>query len=494
MQAFLIFPHTLFYDETLYENSNSLFIIEEYLFFRQYAFHKQKLVFHRATMKSFAFWAEKFIRVHYMECFENELHVKTALQTIKSKGFETIKTFEPEDEWLKKRIIKVCEQLDLKLQFTENPLFINTLAENKTYRESHPNYFQTEFYIQQRKTNNILLEFDKKPSGGKWSFDAENRKKIPKAHVIPNRKETIENEFVLEAKNYVSTYFQNNPGTLTHFDYTVTPKDAENKMKEFFETYFDFFGTFEDAILQKESKIYHSILSPYLNIGILSPLKVLNEAIDFASKNNIPINSLEGFVRQILGWREFIRYVYTFENVKQRTTNFWGFKRKIPTSFYTGETGIIPIDDCIKKNLTNGYNHHIERLMILGNFMLLCEFHPDEVYRWFMEMYIDSYDWVMVPNVYAMSQFADGGTMTTKPYISGSNYIIKMSDYSKGTWSEIWDALFWRFLIKYKNVFQSNMRMRMLISTYDKFPEEKKQNLMELADQFLGSLDKQIAN
>jgi deoxyribodipyrimidine photolyase-related protein len=127
--------------------------------------------------------------------------------------------------------------------------------------------------------------------------------------------------------------------------------------------------------------------------------------------------------------------------------------------------------------------------MILGNFMLLCEFDPDEVYRWFMEMYIDSYDWVMVPNVYAMSQFADGGTMTTKPYISGSNYIIKMSDYKKGEWSETWDALFWRFLIKYKAVFQSNIRMNMLISTYEKFPEEKKQNLIDKAEKFLKSFD-----
>ncbi|MFN5417437.1 MAG: cryptochrome/photolyase family protein [Flavobacteriia bacterium] len=494
MQAFLIFPHTLFYDQTHYENCNSLFIIEEYLFFRQYAFHKQKLVFHRATMKYFASWVENFVSVKYIESLENDLHIKNVLISIKNQGFKSIKTFEPEDEWLKKRIIKACTSLNLEINIIESPLFINSLQENENYRESHKNYFQTEFYIHQRKTKNILLEFDKKPSGGKWSFDAENRKKIPKEHVIPNRKETIENEFVLEAKNYVSTYFQNNPGTITDFQYAVTPEEAELKMKEFFKTYFDFFGTFEDAILQKESKIYHSILSPYLNTGILSPLKVLNEAIDFASKNNIPINSLEGFVRQILGWREFIRYVYSFENVKQRTTNFWGFKRKIPASFYTGETGILPLDDCIKKNLSSAYNHHIERLMIIGNFMLLCEFDPDEVYRWFMEMYIDSYDWVMVPNVYAMSQFADGGTMTTKPYISGSNYIIKMSDYSKGPWSEIWDALFWRFLIRYKVVFQSNIRMKMLISTYDKFPEEKKQNFNDKAERFLQSVEKQNIN
>ena len=141
---------------------------------------------------------------------------------------------------------------------------------------------------------------------------------------------------------------------------------------------------------------------------------------------------MEGFIRQVLGWREFIRAVYQRENVKQRTRNYWGFTRKIPASFWTGTTGIVPVDDVIKKVLKSGYAHHIERLMILGNFMLLCEFDPDEVYRWFMELFIDSYDWVMVPNVYGMTQFADGGLMTTKPYISGSNYIMKMSNYEKG--------------------------------------------------------------
>ena len=165
-----------------------------------------------------------------------------------------------------------------------------------------------------------------------------------------------------------------------------------------------------------------------MNVGFISPNKVISRSIDFSNKNNIPINSTEGFVRQILGWREFIRGVYISKGSYERSLNFWKFKRKIPVSFYTGNTGIEPIDISIKKVLKTGYLHLIERLMVLGNFMLLCEFDPDEVYRWFMELFIDSYDWVMVPNVYGMSQFADGGLMSTKPYISGSNYIYKMSD------------------------------------------------------------------
>ena len=204
---------------------------------------------------------------------------------------------------------------------------------------------------------------------------------------------------------------------------------------------------------------------------------------------NTPLNSVEGFIRQIIGWREFIRGVYVCKGTEERNKNYWNFKRKIPKSFYDGSTGIDPVDDTIIKVKNTGYGNHIERLMILGNFMLLCEFDPNEVYRWFMEVFIDSYDWVMVPNVYGMSQFADGGLMSTKPYISSSNYIIKMSDYKKGSWSEIWDGLFWTFMDKQREFFKTNPRMRMLISSFDKMNPIKKEKLLVDADNFLNNLD-----
>jgi deoxyribodipyrimidine photolyase-related protein len=154
-----------------------------------------------------------------------------------------------------------------------------------------------------------------------------------------------------------------------------------------------------------------------------------------------------------------------------------------------GTTGIVPVDDAIQKLRKTAYNHHIERLMILGNFMLLCEFDPDEVYKWFMEMYIDAYDWVMVPNVYGMTQFADGGIMTTKPYISGSNYIRKMSNYPKGVWEEIWDALFWRFMHVHRSFFLKNPRLGMLIKSFDKMPKEKQHKLITTANNYLEKLN-----
>ena len=250
------------------------------------------------------------------------------------------------------------------------------------------------------------------------------------------------------------------------------------------------FGPYEDAVVKDERVLNHSLLSPLINSGLLSPKFIINESIRFYKKYNIPLNSCEGFIRQIIGWREFIRGVYEIKGSYERTHNFWNFSRKIPESFYNGTTGIEPVDDSIKKVIKSAYSHHIERLMVIGNFMLLCEFDPDEVYRWFMELYIDAYDWVMVPNVYGMSQFADGGLMSTKPYISGSSYILKMSDYKKGKWCEVWDGLFWNFMNKQREFFVKNPRMRMLISSFDKMDESKRNIHLENAESFLKNLDK----
>jgi deoxyribodipyrimidine photolyase-related protein len=215
---------------------------------------------------------------------------------------------------------------------------------------------------------------------------------------------------------------------------------------------------------------------------------VINEIIKAFKERNIAINNIEGFIRQVIGWREFIQLIYQQSGSMQRTKNFWEFKNPMPKEFYTGETGILPVDDAIKKVLATGYNHHIERLMILGNFMLLCEIHPDAVYQWFMELYVDAYDWVMVPNIYGMSQFSDGGLMTTKPYISGSNYIIKMSDYKKGPWQKTWDGLFWRFLIKNADVFSKNPRWMMLIKSWGKMETRKKEEHLYEAENFLNKI------
>jgi deoxyribodipyrimidine photolyase-related protein len=201
--------------------------------------------------------------------------------------------------------------------------------------------------------------------------------------------------------------------------------------------------------------------------------------------SDAPLNSKEGFIRQVLGWREFILKIYLKEGKFQRTNNHFGHSKKLPDSFYNASTGVDPIDDVVEKVSRNAYAHHIERLMVLGNYMLLNEYDPDDIYRWFMEMFIDAYDWVMVPNVYGMSQYTDGGGITTKPYISSSNYLRKMSNFPKGEWCEIWDALYWRFIAKHQEGFIHNPRMRMMVSHWQKKNAISQKDLLQRAENFL---------
>jgi deoxyribodipyrimidine photolyase-related protein len=363
------------------------------------------------------------------------------------------------------------------------------------FQDGRKQYFQTDFYVWQRKRLQCLLEPNGSPLGGKWTFDADNRQRFPKHEKVPVLQWPATNSFIAEADAYVNKYFSDNYGSIdNNIHYPCTFDDAAKWLQQFLQHRFEKFGVYEDAMAQEASFLFHSVLTPMLNIGLLQPQQVLDATLQFAAAHSIPLNSLEGFVLQIIGWREFIRMVYERKGRYQRTRNYWGFTRKIPRSFWEGNTGIHPVDTVIKKLLSTGYNHHIERLMVLGNFFLLCEFDPDEVYRWFMEMYVDAYDWVMVPNVYGMTQFADGGLMTTKPYISGSNYLMKMGDWEKGPWQQIWDSLFWRFMHVHRDFFSGNPRLGMLLKTFDKMDAGKREHLLQTAESFLSSLDKQTAH
>jgi deoxyribodipyrimidine photolyase-related protein len=225
-----------------------------------------------------------------------------------------------------------------------------------------------------------------------------------------------------------------------------------------------------------------------LNIGLLTPRYVIDTTLAYAATHNVPIASLEGFVRQIIGWREFIRASYEVDGRMMRGKNFFLHTRTLTPKWWQGTTGIVPLDTMIGRALAYGYTHHIERLMVAGNLMLLSGLHPDEVYRWFMGLYIDAYDWVMVPNVYGMSQFADGGSFATKPYISGAAYIKKMSNYPKGDWEAIWTALYWNFIATHKNVFLQNHRLSMMPRLLEKMTKETRTGHENLATTWLESL------
>jgi deoxyribodipyrimidine photolyase-related protein len=489
--AALVFPHQLFKSVNELKRFSDIFFVEEALFFNQYNFHIQKLIFHRASMKAYEKSLKKLgIRTHYIESVDERSDIRKLIQWLKQNDFIKAWTYEPADDWLSSRVRNSCSRLGIELKISPTPSFITPDHTADEFFEERKKYHQSDFYIFQRKRLEILLDTSGKPTGGKWSYDAENRMKYPQ-NVTPAEVQFPDrNEFIEEAEKYVFEKFPHNPGDKNIKQrYPVTRKEAEEWLWNFLENRFNGFGTYEDAIVSDGFLLNHSLLSPLLNCGLLQPDLVLSNVMAYAGKNDIPLNDLEGFIRQLMGWREFVYTVYRREGRKQRAGNFFQFDHSMPNAFYTATTGVKPVDDAIIKVLKTGYNHHIERLMILSNFMLLCEINPNDVYKWFMELYIDAYDWVMVPNVYGMGQFADGGLMCTKPYISGSNYVLKMSDYKKDeTWTKIWDSLFWRFMHIHRGKLLKNPRVGMLISSFDNRPDDEKKKLLDFANRYLEKL------
>ncbi len=490
-QINLIFPHQLFEESPLFANHYPVWLVESYLFFNQYAFHKQKLLFHRASMRYYADYLRKRgYAVHYIERHEPGSEIRTLIPALNQQGVKVIHYIDPTDDWLSRRLVQASEKAGVELKSHQTPLFLNSVNDlAEFFKPDKKQFSQTDFYKKQRKKRNVLLTDDQKPFGGKWTYDADNRKKYPKKKQPPSVSHPAADKYFLQAIDYVKNHYSENPGSIPEKPlYPHTHQSAKKWLYDFLKERFAEFGPYEDAIVKDAHFLHHSVLTPMMNVGLITPAEVLETTLKYGRDNDIPINSTEGFIRQIMGWREFMRGLYQFQGRNMRTRNFWNFHRNIPPSFYDGTTGIEPVDVTIKKLLKTGYLHHIERLMILGNFMLLCEFHPDEVYRWFMELFIDAYDWVMVPNIYGMSQFADGGLMATKPYISGSNYIMKMSDFGKGDWQATWDGLFWRFMDVHRDFFTGNPRLNMLIRTFDKMDAVKKAQHLENAEKYFNNL------
>ena len=478
MFAALVFPHQLFAAHPAIEHGRPVFLVEDSLYFgndphHPIAFHKQKLVLHRASMMAYA--DELRSQGHSVEIIDSFQNRLPAVLT-------DLHLAEPHDFILEKRLRRFAEKGGIRLHIHPTPAFISPpeFLEEHIARRKKP--FMATFYQAQRKRMGILVDADGNPEGGQWSFDEDNRKKLPKNHTPPEAPASQPNPYVTEAIAWVEKKFPDNLGSTANFRYPVTRADAKAWLVEFIDKRFADFGAYEDAISTQHAFINHSVITPVLNIGLLTPQEIIDAAL---AKKGIPLNSLEGFVRQIIGWREFMHGIYKHRGVAIRNTNFFEHTRPIPKSFYDATTGIPPIDRIIRQLHDEAYCHHIERLMILGNFMLLCRFDPDAVYMWFMEFFIDAYDWVMVPNIYGMSQFADGGTFTTKPYISGSNYVLKMSDEKPGAWTETWDALFWIFVADNQELFLKNPRSSMMARTWQKFSAEKQNHLRAAAEDFL---------
>ena len=483
--ATLIFPHQLFENHPAIAQGRAIFLAEDPLIFGNdhhypVAFHKQKLVLHRASMQAYA--DELRDLGHHVNPVPHTTRYRDALP----ENLTDLHLAAPHDFILEKRLRTFAAERGIVLHIHPTPAFLSPADFLQQHIAEKKKPFMASFYQAQRKRMGILIDDEGGPTGGQWSFDEANRKKLPKGFKCPASPEMSRNHYVENACDHIQRHFPNNLGSLDSFRYPVTRADARAWLATFISQRFENFGDYEDAISTQHAFIHHSVLTPMLNIGLLTPQEVIDAVL--STRRKILINSLEGFIRQIIGWREFMHGIYKHRGSEIRTTNFFNHTRPIPKSFYDATTGIPPIDRIIRQLHDEAYCHHIERLMLLGNFMLLCRFDPRAVYQWFMEFFIDAYDWVMVPNVYGMSQFADGGTFTTKPYISGSNYVMKMSDEKKGPWTETWDALFWTFVGDHQELFLKNPRSSMMARNWQKFSSEKQDGLRGVADDFLKSL------
>lgn len=472
--AALIFPHQLHAHSPIFSRTvNTYYLVEEYLFFKQYAFHKIKLTWHRATMYFYAeYLKSQNCKVEYIPSSDNKSDIRNLMAYLHEAGYRHIITINPTDDWLEKRIQSACIKHKLNLEFIKNPLFLTSeehLVEYETDLKGKNIFHQHSFYVYFRKKFDLLLHPNGTPLHGKWSFDAENRKKLPKG-IKPPDLPLYSNAFWKKAKNEIEKEFKSNPGILADYSpFPLTFDDAKNHLEYFINYSLSGFGPYQDAIDFRSPFLFHSNLSCVLNNGMLDVREMLGTILEYAEQ--IPENrfsSIEGFVRQIIGWREYIRWIYLRIGTRQRNSNFWKFEKGRAENFFEFASKAEPFRLVLEKIQKYAYAHHIERLMLLGNAMLLFRVHPDEVYEFFMTHFIDAYDWVMVPNVYGMSQFADGGMMSTKPYICSSNYILKMSSLKKDEWCEVLDALYWSFVHDYKEYFRKNPRMSVMVSQLEK--------------------------
>ena len=392
--------------------------------------------------------------------------------------------FEIEDHFLERRIDALVEEHSLERCVLRSPMFLCSRDAFDEYLDASGKPFMASFYKRQRHTLGLLMNGDE-PLGGRYSFDSENRRKLPKDLVLPDLPNVARSRHADAVIALVRERFEDHPGDARDLWLPTTRRSALAWLRRFLEERLECFGPYQDALSGRSATTFHSVLTPMLNMGLITPDEVVERALETADEREIPLNSLEGFVRQVVGWREFVRGIYHRYDAEQSRRNFFGHERRLTDHWYEGTTGIVPLDRAIERVVRLGWNHHIERLMVTANLMTLCEIEPREAHRWFMEMYVDSSDWVMGPNVYGMGLYSDGGIFATKPYICGSNYLLRMSDDKRGDWCDVVDGLYWRFIDRHRSFFAGNPRLALMPKALDRLDEARRERLFERAAEFL---------
>jgi len=398
-------------------------------------------------------------------------------------------------EW---RLFDALDTLPLQVRVLPDDRFIASLAEFDDWAEGRKELRMEYFYRLMRRKTGLMMDGDD-PAGGKWNFDHDNRKPAQADMLRSGPMQFTPDDVTEEVLALVERRFDNNFGTLRPFNFAVTRTQALCALDHFVKHLLEGFGDYQDAMLRDDQFLHHSLLSPYINVGLLNPLEVCQRVEQAWKDGHVPINAAEGFIRQIIGWREYVRGIYFREGPDYTARNVLGHDRALPRMYWGGETRMNCMAHAIGQTGDEAYAHHIQRLMVTGNFALLAGIAPAEVHEWYLAVYIDAYEWVEAPNVIGMSQWADGGIIASKPYVSSGNYINKMSDYcgdcaysvkdKTGATSCPFNTLYWHFLDRHRDQFQGNYRMGMIYRTWDKMDEERRAEVLKTADDFLHRMD-----
>ena len=487
MKLFLILGNQLFNTKYLKEYSEFTFYMsEDYGLCTFQKHHKLKILLFLSSMRSYRDELRaKKIKLIYNDCNKEfkTSYEKKLERVIKEKKIKEVNFFEIEDKFFEKRLKLFLLKKKINFKEIKSPMFLMNREEFKNYLSKNKKPFMANFYKIVRTKMSLLMNKNGTPKGNKWSFDEENRKKLPNSIKIPEISKIKETKDTLILKRFINSNFKDHPGNTDKFWFPTTRKDAIKWLDEFLKDRIKLFGDYEDAVTDKSNTVFHSALSPLINLGLITPEEIIEKLRKI--ENKVPMNSLEGYIRQIIGWREFMRGIYQNYDQRLEKTNFFNHKRKMKKTWYEGTTGLDPLDHAINNAKNYGWSHHIERLMILANIMNLCEINPKQVYKWFMEMFVDSSDWVMAPNVYGMGLFSDGGIFATKPYICGSSYFLKMMHFKKGPWCDVMDGLYWKFIDRHKQFFLKNPRLSMMVRISEKMNIERKSRIFKAAEKFI---------
>ena len=486
--------------EDVHKNKKPLLFIESTDWFDKIPYHKQKIAFHISTMRHFAQeCAAKGHKVYYIltkQSLENELknlldsstHFEVCLmrpnEWALKRAYDEIKVFEPHRVW----------EID-------NRFFI---ADPEDWKDKiGPGYRMEFFYREMRKITGLLMDSDN-PVGGNWNYDEKNRKPLPSGIRIPGVTHIFPDSITKEVIDEVQNLYPEHFGYIDEFSWAVTRCDALKLLDQFIEERLSKFGPFEDAMAAGQPFLFHSALSPYLNAGLLVASEVCEKAVDAYQKGFIPLASAEGFIRQVIGWREFVRIYYEALMPDIRETNYFGYEANLPELFWNGQTDLHCLADNIANVLKYGYSHHITRLMVLSNFANLTMTDPRQLNEWFWFAYLDAWEWVVLPNVLGMSTFADGGILASKPYISSGNYIHKMSNYCADCRYDVrkktgedacpFNYLYWNFIERERDTISENGRMSFMVSIYDKKQEDEKDAIRNDSERFLDRLKRYSKN